>query len=119
MAIFLVASRYKKRLRKLSSEMLPRSGEARATSLGEEAPVLLDARGSESDGVVRAGYSISRMNAEQIDSMLFRIRQATGKACSASEIVRIAIANMAQRPLQEVINLLETVERRKPGRRPR
>lgn len=120
MAILLVAPRYKKRLRKQRSAMLPQSGRARfVASSGKDALDMQDPRSTETEGVVRVGYSISRTNADQIDSILCQIRQATGKACSASEIIRIAITDVAQRPLPEVISLLEKIERKKPGRRPR
>jgi len=68
---------------------------------------------------VRVGYAIHRAHADILDKMLVAIRRSTGDACSASELIRVAIEQLARQPLDEVMTLVEKTRVEMPKRRRR
>lgn len=120
MHIAIKVSAFKKRLRKqqvarASRTITPENGERAAVEVGHASHVT----DIGPDDIVRVGYSISRIHADQIEDILSKVLQATGRPCSASDIVRVAINELHLRPLSAVLPLLENLKRHRPGRRPR
>lgn len=68
-------------------------------------------------GVVRVSHSVLPIQADMLNDLLIGLRRMNGSKCTASDIIRIALDQLLQRPLPEVADLLNKSDRPKPGRR--
>lgn len=116
MSIVLV-SRARRKLRKppvSKSDPKDLDSESRQETLGSDD---LDGRLDEDRGVVRVSYTIRPRHAELISNILVAIRKATGSACNASDVVRLALDELAKLPTERTIEILAQMESVKRGRR--
>lgn len=120
MSLVLLA-RHKTRLRKqrLASQRSSVPAVGSSTPLVEPVErVESDIENEKTKGLVRVGYTVFPIHAKMLNELLIDLRQMTGSRCTSSDIIRIAIDELVQRPLPEVANLLKEADPLKPRRRP-
>ena len=115
MSLILI-SRPRRRLRKLPTRPTP----IEVDLVGGEGASFTNAKGASKDsdsGVVRVGYTVRPRHVEQIDSTLVAVRRTTGNECTASDIIRLALDELAKTPIATVIELLTKHGKPNRGRR--
>ncbi len=84
--------------------------------LGNHQPT---ASGGNASSVVRVGFTVFPIHTEKLNDLLIGLLQTTRTKCTTSDIIRIAIDELARRPLSEVAELLMEAHRLKPWRAPK
>lgn len=77
------------------------------------------ALGENPGSVVRVGFTVFPIHTEKLNNLLIDLLQLTRSKCTSSDIIRIAIDELAQRPIGEVAELLLRAKRLKQGRPPK
>ena len=77
------------------------------------------ASGEKSSSVVRVGFTVFPIHTEKLSDLLIDLLKLTRTKCTTSDIIRIAIDELARRPLPEVAELLVRSIRLKQGRPPK
>ena len=116
---FVFLPRHRVRLRK----QRPTSQDSAISPGGSVAPPIPSVGDTESvveiektKGVVRVSHSVLPIHADMLNDLLIGLRRMNGSNCTASDIIRIALDQLLQRPLPEVADLLNKSDRPKPGR---